>query len=368
MRGLADIENRDKNSFGLVRLVAAILVVVSHSFLLTGGTLTSEPLATSTSFPLGAHAVHVFFALSGFLIAARWHARPDLSHFLAGRMLRILPALVLVTLATLLVAALVVSRPADPFYLLSPEAIIFFIRTVFLLDGGGSLGSVIPQTEVSGSILATVWTLRFEVFCYLSLPILMHVMSARQRGGLVVTALIVSLSGAWLILRDPHYLDASFIDNLARFFFTFYLGVLAWFLRAQVVLSIIGVATLGIATWFAFDTQFAQVLEIALVAYTTFWIGSMQFGWLSKFTNTEDLSYGIYLMGYPIQQAVLVLLPPHHVLTNISISLLIAMPLAFVSWRIIEKPSLLFRSKTRRLVLQMFELPLAKMMTAFQAR
>lgn len=357
MRILADIQERENNSFGLIRLIAAVLVVVSHSYLLTGGTLISEPLANSTSFPLGAHAVHVFFALSGFLIAARWQARPDLAHFIAGRVLRIMPALVFVALATLVIAALVISSPANPLYLVSPEALFFFARTVFLLDGGGSLASVVPQNEVSGAILATVWTLRFEAFCYFSIPLILGATTRTLRSGLLASIAVLLASGGWLVFNNPHFLDAGLIDNLARFFFSFYLGVLAWFLRERIALSVFGVIALGLATWFCLETQISQVMEIAFVAYATLWVGSIRFGKLSRLTNTEDVSYGVYLMGYPIQQLVLALLPSTNAILNASITLVIALPLAFISWRIIEKPFLSYRDALKAILKLEMTLP-----------
>ncbi|MCX7864392.1 MAG: hypothetical protein N2423_05065, partial [Novosphingobium sp.] len=61
MKTIADIAPAGSNSFGLVRLVAAMAVVVSHAFVITGGASTLQPLEALTGYPLGAHAVHVFF-------------------------------------------------------------------------------------------------------------------------------------------------------------------------------------------------------------------------------------------------------------------------------------------------------------------
>ena len=311
MKRLADISARDANSFGLVRLFAATLVVVSHGYLLTGGYMEAEPFSVSTSFPLGAHAVHIFFALSGFLIAASWQSRPEALHFFTGRFLRLYPALIAVTLAVLIFAALFLSRPINLLYPLSPEAIMFFARTVFLLDGGGSIASVLSQDEISGAILATVWTLRFEVLCYFTIPIFMMLAGKRRDVLGISAALVLVMAGIWLVTRDAHYLQMGFLDSMA---------------------------SLG--------TRLSQPLEILAVAYFTFWVGSFHFGALTEAANREDLSYGIYLMGYPIQQAVLGLLPgdQQSAWTNISVIMLIAVPLAFASWRLLERPALQHRA------------------------
>lgn len=346
MKRLADISARDANSFGLVRLFAATLVVVSHGYLLTGGYMEAEPFSVSTSFPLGAHAVHIFFALSGFLIAASWQSRPEALHFFTGRFLRLYPALIAVTLAVLIFAALFLSRPINLLYPLSPEAIMFFARTVFLLDGGGSIASVLSQDEISGAILATVWTLRFEVLCYFAIPIFMMLAGKRRDVLGISAALVLVMAGIWLVTRDAHYLQMGFLDSMARFMFAFYLGVLAWIFRKHIPISGFVLAALTAAAFLGLGTRLSQPLEILAVAYFTFWVGSFHFGALTEAANREDLSYGIYLMGYPIQQAVLGLLPgdQQSAWTNISVIMLIAVPLAFASWRLLERPALQHRA------------------------
>ncbi|HJZ45294.1 MAG TPA: acyltransferase family protein, partial [Hyphomicrobiaceae bacterium] len=58
------------NSFGVLRLIAALVVVLSHSYGLVYAAGTQEPLFEVTGFNLGQHAVHVFFVLSGLLVTA----------------------------------------------------------------------------------------------------------------------------------------------------------------------------------------------------------------------------------------------------------------------------------------------------------
>lgn len=318
------------------------MVIVSHGYLLTSGDIFAEPLLSATGYPLGAHAVHIFFALSGFLIAASWHANPDLYHFLAGRFLRLFPALIVVTISLLLICGLVISQPANPLYVFSPEAILFFLRTVFLLDGGGSLQSVISSNEVSGAILATVWTLRYELFCYLTIPILGMIMASQKRMGTLIVGTILLVSFIKLTVFGVEYHDANMAESFARFFFAFYVGVLAWMMRDRIPNSGVLAALLLLAAYFSLGSIITKPLQIIAVAYCAFWLGSFRFGRVVDWLDREDLSYGIYLIGYPIQQAVLLMLPqqPQHALINIVISLAITIPLAFVSWRVIERPAL----------------------------
>jgi peptidoglycan/LPS O-acetylase OafA/YrhL len=89
----------DRNSFAIVRLIAAFSVLVSHCFFLQSGSAASEPLYTSTGYPLGAFAVQVFFVLSGILVSQSLMRAPSLIDFASARALRIFPALIVCVLA-----------------------------------------------------------------------------------------------------------------------------------------------------------------------------------------------------------------------------------------------------------------------------
>ncbi|MGH6976308.1 MAG: acyltransferase family protein, partial [Stellaceae bacterium] len=58
------------NNFDVLRLLAAISVIFSHSYLIAQGTQNYEPLIllTDNQSILGLCGVFVFFAISGFLV------------------------------------------------------------------------------------------------------------------------------------------------------------------------------------------------------------------------------------------------------------------------------------------------------------
>jgi peptidoglycan/LPS O-acetylase OafA/YrhL len=59
-----------RNNFDAVRLIAAVSVIFSHSFLIAEGTQNNEwlILLTGNQSILGLTGVFVFFAISGFLV------------------------------------------------------------------------------------------------------------------------------------------------------------------------------------------------------------------------------------------------------------------------------------------------------------
>ncbi len=96
-----------RNNFDALRLVAAVSVVFSHSFLIAEGTQDHEPLIwlTGNQSILGLVGVFVFFAISGFLVTQSFEETGDAWRFLAKRALRIFPGLFVATLLSAFVLA-----------------------------------------------------------------------------------------------------------------------------------------------------------------------------------------------------------------------------------------------------------------------
>ena len=90
------VEDRDlsprANNFDFLRLVLALTVIFSHSYIVAGKT-NKEPLFRLTGGQVGAGGLAVtgFFILSGFLITKSWLHAAGLWDYLRHRVLRIYP-------------------------------------------------------------------------------------------------------------------------------------------------------------------------------------------------------------------------------------------------------------------------------------
>ena len=91
---LADRLDPAHNSFTLVRLALAVLVILSHSFVLATGNRVADPFTAWTGYSLGDHAVNVFFVLSGIVTTASLLRLRSTHRFLVARLLRVIPAVV----------------------------------------------------------------------------------------------------------------------------------------------------------------------------------------------------------------------------------------------------------------------------------
>jgi peptidoglycan/LPS O-acetylase OafA/YrhL len=85
------------------------------------------------------------------------------------------------------------------------------------------------------------------------------------------------------------------------------------------------------------------------MAYFTVYLG-LRSPKLDRIVGSGDYSYGLYLYGYPVQQAVIAMLPGmREWYWNLLISLPIAAAVAALSWHFVEKPVLSRKSVLQRI-------------------
>lgn len=326
------------NSFGLIRLIAASMVIISHSWIITGGIKVLEPLQALTGFSLGWHAVNIFFALSGLLIAASLERSKFIILFIWARFLRIYPALLIVIFTTLIISALSTNMSNWNISIL----IKFILKNIFLLGGSATLPGIFENNPIAGEINAPLWTLKYEVLAYASLAGIFVIYKLLPKLPAMKYMSLVILFVTSAIMSDFGDMSSyTAFEHLIRLFFAFYLGVTAWYwqekIRVKLSIAIILLILNSVFIWAGF---YLAALQILTLVYLALLIGVQQYGWLTRFTNSQDYSYGIYIIGYPIQQLLVAFSITLTPATNAVYALLISLALASVLWNLIEKPAL----------------------------
>src|SRR5690606_32522939 len=159
-----------ENNFDFLRFLAASAVVFGHSFWLSGRGAT-EPLRLLTgSYDTADIAVHVFFVMSGFLIAASWLNSRNPIEFFGKRALRIFPALCIAILLTVLVVGPLATRwPLDEYW--SDGQTLRYLSNIALLTQF-HLPGVFADNPFPHTVNGSVWTLPYEVMMYVSVLLL----------------------------------------------------------------------------------------------------------------------------------------------------------------------------------------------------
>jgi peptidoglycan/LPS O-acetylase OafA/YrhL len=337
------------NNFDTIRLVAALLVLFGHAYSLAG--VPADPISNLVALGyIGTLAVAVFFVLSGFLIA-RSVERSTLSSYLAARVLRIIPALALVTTLEAWVLGPYFFEADVPWYLQTLAPAHMKNVLVFGLDPWiAGVFTHNPVPFVNGSL----WTLPVEALFYLLLPFLM-LLAMRRRWVILMlwlTSLAAEPVAVWYGLNGAAL--GGLLFNAVRVFPTiqmagyFLAGVVAWLYRDQVPWDR-GVFLATVILLFAARGGMAVPLVLKLcLPYAVLYAGiAGGFGSRLK-ARIGDLSYGVYLFGFPVLGSIVAL--GHQTLSPqalFGIALPVTLVFAMLSWHLVENPALQLRRRMR---------------------
>jgi peptidoglycan/LPS O-acetylase OafA/YrhL len=349
---LAIAARKGANSYGVIRILAAILVIWTHAYNVLGGEQTNVPLRDLTGFSVGSHAVNIFFALSGLMVAASWERSKDLADFLLARALRVMPALIVANVLIVTLSGLFLTATPASFWT-GGNIVGFLTRTIVLFDAGSTLNGVFTANPWPRVINIPIWTIKYEIICYASLPLLMLAVgrfgsSTIQRRFALLVVLAVS---AMVMMWQGDTRQFDFVGHMARFFFAFYLGVTAWFERDRIKLTWTWLIAVCLAVGPVISLSSVAMLPLVIIgtAYLAFWAGSWTTGRLQRSADKTDLSYGMYIYGFFIQQWLAAAYPSQSIAANTTLTTIIAAMVAWLSWTAIEWPALKLREPIWRL-------------------
>jgi len=155
-----------------LRGFAVSLVFLVHYITLVRPWLSGEGLLVFSSaiHTMGNTGVDLFFVLSGYLIYGSLVSRPqDFFRFMSRRFVRIYPTFLAVFAIYLALSFVFPAENKIP----SPiwQGLIYLVANVFLLPG------IFPIEPV----ITVAWSLSYEMFYYLAIPLLIAVFKLRQR-------------------------------------------------------------------------------------------------------------------------------------------------------------------------------------------
>lgn len=324
-----------------------MLVLLSHAAELTDGNLSRELLHRFTATPMtfGIFGVDGFFVLSGYLIAQSWLGDPEFFNFLRKRVLRIVPGyLVAVIFSTLAVG------------LLAPGVAHFFRRLdVHLLNSVALLSSpatppVFPGRPF-GVVNGALYTIGYEFRCYI-LVALLGLCGLLRRPIVCLTATVLLLAariyGApFERMRWPRHMEALFGQPAITFrFMAIYLvGVCFYLFRERLAFRPrFALAAASLAGCFAFVPSIAEVGLVLCGGYLMFYLGQMYLPWLTGMSRLPDISYGIYLYGWPVE-CLWIWFHRGSPWVTFFASTVICFGLGWLSWHFIERPALALKRR-----------------------
>jgi len=289
------------NNFDLLRVLFALIVLLAHTYHLSGFK-ELLPLATTLT---PARALKGFFVVSGFLIFMSYERSFSLYSYANKRIRRIYPAYFTIVIFCAIGLVLVSSKNIGDFF--STDWLRYTITNLAFLN---FLEPTLPGVFEANKMVAVngaLWTVKVEVMFYLVVPII--VWFFRRFGCLSISILIYCLSVAYsyLLLLAAEQTGIQIYTVLARQL----PGQMSYFMMGGLLYYYMPIFKRH--CW-----VFVAVALVILIAHSQyplplfepFAIGSIViffalFLYVGNFGKYGDFSYGIYGLHFPVIQLLL---------------------------------------------------------------
>ena len=325
-----------------LRIAAALAVLVSHSFALTG---EEEPVVVAAGnyhISLGSLGVTCFFVVAGFLVTMSWLRSPHGSGFAVRRFARIWPGYLMVLILAAMVLGPIVTSLSLQGYFSDRDTWSYLVRSSVMTPIEYTLPGVFEDNPFPATVNGSLWSLRYEVLAYACLLGLGVLGLLRQR--IVVTALAagcllalqLAVWGALPVDADLFGFELARLLELGSFFL---IGSAAWLWRDHInfnLAAVVGVLALAPAAVLG-----QAWLVIASVAVLILWFGTRPWESWGLIRRWGDPSYGTYLYAFPVQQTLVLAGLATSPWALMVWSTLIALPCGYLSWHLVERPSAL---------------------------
>lgn len=327
-----------QNNFDFIRIVAALLVLFKHQFDLMR--IAAPPFSTTG---LGGLGVCIFFTVSGYLVTQSYTSDPQIFRFIARRFLRIWPGLAVVTILAALVMGTMISTLTLHDYFHSDQFSNFF--ETLRLHIQYELPGVFTTNPLTAAVNGSLWTVPLEIKWYFILLIggVLRLLKFKWIIFIIMLLLAVYQFGVYHAETNPE-------PNYSREYGLYFIyGTCMHLFRDQWKQHQIGGTILValLSGLFYFMGHEAIALWVAL-PWLLILFGSMQTPVIRRFGRFGDISYGIYIYAFPVQQLGLWLNQGKYPLPVCMVfSVICTVACAFISWHCVEKQAMKFKPKTR---------------------
>lgn len=337
-----------------MRLLAAVAVLHSHSFAIVSGVRDSQPIVPFLDITVGTFAVHVFFAISGYLICGS-AIKGNFFGFLIARCLRIFPALILLVCTTCFIIGPATSELGFAQYFRDPMTWKYLGKNASMIFGARfDLPGVFLVNPLTAMVNGSLWTLPYELrlyFVFSLLCIFASKLSINTTKYLFAFAIMSMLLFHFILMTLVlHTVTVkSYVDFIpADLLYIFLLGSLTRVFGGRICIK----STYFFAVVVLLISLYLYKRSAALPFYyasLSYLLISISF-FFSRFIKStpNDYSYSTYLWAFPIQQCLVFLLPDINVIGLSISSLMIVGLLAHFTWIYVENPMIILSKRLQR--------------------
>lgn len=328
-----------RNNFDFLRLIFAYFVILSHCYPISGEhdcdwlcQLTDKQIWFSFIGLKG------FFAISGYLIFKSLHHSKSLKSYTYKRIYRIFPAFFTVLILTALLMSIIYQNDKVP-YFSQPSVWSYVPINLSLIFYQLNIVNIFESNPYQYIINGSLWTIPYEVVFYCLLPII-KLRNIRTTKTLIILLFLISVLLSILYnstLKSITFgsFQLSHLFDLLSYFLAgsliYLLKLDMYFSKKQWILFFIFLITISI--YF----QYFESIKYFVFPLTIILIGNSSMPIINQVYNrVGDISFGLYLYAFPIQQT-LYFYFKFNTIPLFIYSAIITTIFAILSWNLIEK-------------------------------
>ncbi|WP_232505453.1 acyltransferase family protein [Legionella clemsonensis] len=316
----------------MIRHFAALLVLYSHHYALLK---QPEPIFLNWD-TYGTLAVLLFFSISGYFMPISFICAGNFVRYMIKRIRRIFPGLTVCMFCMYyLIGSLFVSSSALS-YLLSPNTLVTTLTHILSMHGP-KIPGVFTDFLYPEAINGSLWTLPIEFIYYIMLGLLLSLSTHwRTIAYLVAGFILLHFISRNTWINQLYYANKFHLYYLTLFGLAFSGGALLsalqkYWLVYKNYLLILSVTSL---LFFSYLPCVLKVINLTLLTIT-FALTIPD----SLIKRKFDISYGIYIYAFPIQQITINLITADFI-KGMLLAIFFTILAGFFSYYFVEKPFL----------------------------
>ena len=318
-----------KNSTAnIIKIIAAFLVLFSHSFVLSNGLNDYLSNYTNDTISFGAVSVAILFAISGYYIMYSLDKKGT-GGFIKKRVIRLIPSLFLVVVFCIIFLGLFFCELSLIDYVINIDTIKYLLNIVLIPIH--NLPGVFVNNIYGSSVNGSLWTMPIQFMCYIYVFVfycLLKIDSKNKYKYLFVSVIIAALGYTFC-----KFMNINIIIAAIRPFLCFVIGGLLYHYNKNNIITFVITVLLSIVCLVINNYISLNVLLIIFIPYIILYMcKNLKIVINNSIINyILSCSYEIYLLGFPIQQAIVSINGGSmNSYLNFAISIIVVVPISMI--------------------------------------
>lgn len=327
--------NKENNNLDLIRIILASIVILGHTIAINGDTdYWLDPIGYFFPYTYsGGLSVKIFFFISGLVVTNSYLKNDSAIYFIISRVFRILPALLFLLLISVFIVGPIFTNFSLSEYFTNQNNFSYIWKNM-IFNTKYTLPGLFTNNFLKSSINGSLWSLRYEIDCYFLLMSAFLLIKNKRKLFFNIIFIIIVIDyiippkiifGGFLNNPDAYYLPLSFAYGS-------FLAINSNELEINLEIIIISFLIYLIFK----NSSYNELLLIIAFCNFTVYIASRKF--ILNLKPKYDISYGIYLWGFLIQQIVYFILGQIYAGLHFIIALIASIIMGYISFLYIERP------------------------------